>query len=233
MIEYSDEEGDNLTPPEPIRKRKSDNNANNDSNAAAPKKKPKTSTQSSKRKSQASEGGSKKKRQKLLADDLEGLELAFDVTIPDGHADWVPGAVALLASTDFGGQWKALVGAWLSFEHSRKYAATMLPATSRPSAIGDWIARARPHTYRPVINIKTFQSGFEMWWRSFQPEWRLQDSNGGLAKSASGTWDSMQYTGANGLLSVLAALFFWGTSNPNEKWHAAVNDVMYALQSML
>lgn len=228
MLEYSDDE-DTTPPAESSQKRKPDDNTS----IAGPKKKAKTTAQSSKRKSQASEGGPKKKRQKLLAQDLDGLKLAFDVTIPDGHADWIPGAIALLTSTDFGGQWKALVEAWLSFEDSRKYAATMLPTTSRPSAIGDWIARARPHTYRPVIDVNTFRSGFEAWWRSFQPEWRLQDSNGSLAKSDRGTWECMQYTGANGLLSVLTALFFWGLSSTNDKWHAAVNDVLYAIHSML
>lgn len=234
MLEYSDDEDDTMPPAgKSVHKRKSNDAVDNNSTIATPKKKAKTTAPSSKRKLQASEGGSKKKRQKLSIDDFKHLELAFDVVIPDNHADWVPGAVALLASMDFGAQWKTLIQAWLSFEHSRKYAATTLPAANRPSAVGDWINRARPYTYRPAINVKTFESSFKTWWISFQPEWRHANGNGQLAKSGDGSWNGMEYTGVNGLLSVLAALFFWGMSGTSKQWCAAVDDVVYALQSMI
>lgn len=76
-----------------------------------------------------------------------------------------------------------------------------------------------------------------MWWRSVQPDWRLSDSIASF-KQADGDWGVIKCSGVNGLLSALAALFFWGvalgnTCTADAAWSTAVADAAYVLESIV
>lgn len=139
----------------------------------------------------------------------------------------------MLRSQDLGPEWTALIGLWEALETSETPpgALSKLSAKGRPECIGAWIQRARAPTYRPAIaDYKAFASGFEAWWRALQPEWR-RSADGALLRGK-GDFVAVRVTGVNGLLSVLAALFFWGAASgiQRDSWLEAVEDVAWVLE---
>ncbi|KAF8966263.1 hypothetical protein BDZ97DRAFT_1658026 [Flammula alnicola] len=64
---------------------------------------------------------------------------------------------------------------------------------------------ARSTTWRPEIdNVAEYE--FRAWWTSIQPGWR--DSS----RAVDGDCEDLRRPGLNGLVSVMAALFYWGSS---------------------
>ncbi|KJA13853.1 hypothetical protein HYPSUDRAFT_151072, partial [Hypholoma sublateritium FD-334 SS-4] len=104
-----------------------------------------------------------------------------------GAPAWVSKALALFRSTSLGPEWDELVASWLRFEQTTEYkGVSKLGNQNRPAAVGDWIQRA-----------------------SLQPAWRL-DGATDLLRRGEGDWTHLQCSGVNGLLSIVAGLFFWG-----------------------
>ncbi|KAF9032256.1 hypothetical protein BJ165DRAFT_1331794, partial [Panaeolus papilionaceus] len=84
-----------------------------------------------------------------------------------------------------------------------------LPTKHRPFPIKEWIGRARSLTYRPDnINLASYEQDFKLWWASMQPAWRLDDGKV-VASRVDGNWTGLRMPGINGLLNVVAALFYW------------------------
>ncbi|KAF9554474.1 hypothetical protein CPC08DRAFT_766685 [Agrocybe pediades] len=90
-----------------------------------------------------------------------------------------------------------LLGTHQKFEISRLNNGSIvykLSMESRPAAVAAWIKRACAPNWRPEIqDLQAYEKEFKVWWKG------LLDNEDGLAKP-----------GVNGLLSVLAALLFWG-----------------------
>lgn len=146
---------------------------------------------------------------------------------------WFLSASEMLHSEPLGQPWNQAVSLWEAFEVSTGFPDTRrlpkLRARHRPVFVGDWIQRARISTYRP--NIPDFDDAgekFTTWWASLQPQWRVSD-DGSLIRSC-GSWEDLRRPGVNGLLSVLAALFFWGAAagGKDSRWDEAVADVVWA-----
>lgn len=151
---------------------------------------------------------------------------------------WLVSALGMLKSQELGSEWTALVKAWEAFEVGEGFAAPLnLSPTGRPPCISDWIKRARAPSYRPAIpSPEGFASLFTEWWRSVQPEWRRSASGGSLARG-SGDLGSVRKPGVNGLLSAIAALFFWGsapglTATGRDAWLEAVGEVSWTVQHL-
>ena len=166
--------------------------------------------------------------------------------LPDNAPTWVPIALKFLQSkvpskvpgedwTALGEKWSEAVLTWLSLEIRASFAAsTKLGMSKRPSCISDWIQRARNPTHRPNhLDLHLFESDFLAWWTSLQPKWRR---NGGeLLRTGGNDWEPLRRTGVNGLLSVLAALFFWRYAigkGETEAWEKSLDDVVWALQGL-
>ena len=72
---------------------------------------------------------------------------------------------------------------------------------------------------------------------SIQPDWRV--SNGKLLVNAvDGDWEPLRRPGQNGLVSVLAALFYWGLAVNDDprrmkEWISAVKDCEIVFQQLL
>ncbi|CAA7268956.1 unnamed protein product [Cyclocybe aegerita] len=150
---------------------------------------------------------------------------------PDAPA-WLPPALSMLQQNDLGDEWVSLVGAWLAFEVQSKYEhVANLSAIHRPPAVRDWIQRARLPAWRPNIpNINKYAAKFWMWWAVLQPRWRVNEDGEVVTSAVDGDWEQLRRPGVNGLLSVLASLFFWGVAvkgkrEATEKWLVAVQDV--------
>ncbi|KJA26036.1 hypothetical protein HYPSUDRAFT_133378, partial [Hypholoma sublateritium FD-334 SS-4] len=142
---------------------------------------------------------------------------AMDVSAPNGCPSWVTNALELLRSEDFGEEWDSLIVAWLKFEGKSGYqGSAKLGTHHRPRVIADWIQRARSPKYRPEVkNINTLAADFIAWWKG------------------------IRRPGINGLLSIVAGLFFWGhairDAKPvaKERWLESVNDVSFVIAQLL
>lgn len=151
---------------------------------------------------------------------------------------WFAKAVEMLSDDTLGRLWVDLVAAWVAFEVKFECKPNgLLPCSGRPTAVGDWIARGRSQKWRPKIaDSKRYGDSHEGWWMSLQPEWRVDD-NGVWGAVESGSWDDLHLPGANGLLSVVASLFFWGMAvkaagKKSRRWDELVVDTTNVLKQL-
>ena len=112
---------------------------------------------------------------------------------------------------------------------------TKLSAESRPLCIQEWIRRARPTTWRPVItSIPAFEKSFEAWWNNLQPDWRKNDDGSIAFDNVDGDWEKLRKAGLNGIHSVIVALFYWGcrvqgSVTKCSRWASSVEDCILVL----
>jgi hypothetical protein len=140
----------------------------------------------------------------------------------------------MLHTSSLGLAFQNLVDAWLRYEVANDYQDdAKLGTTSRPACISAWIQRARSPKWRPNLagQLDKLGSDFWSWWGSLQPEWRVE------FQRSNGDWEVLRKPGANGLVSVLAALFFWGTAlgdgcKDTVDWCQAVADMQWVLEQL-
>ena len=149
---------------------------------------------------------------------------------------WCDLALTMLQSEEMGPCWSKVVTLWAEFERREQFHSLgNLPAKGRPSCITDWIQCAHLSTYRPSLNLSSFPSVFDAWWHSIQPKWRVLD---GQELTKDGVdFEPLRRPGVNGLLSVLAALFFWGVGLGEARgdcalWLAGVQDLTWVLEQL-
>ena len=156
---------------------------------------------------------------------------------------WLTSAISMFGAEELGGNWLLLVQAWSGFERKEsKQTPSILNSTHRPSVIRDWIQRARSVSYRPAIDsIPDFEKSYMLWWKELQPEWRMSSSQQIAYSEVDGDWDGIRTAGRNGLLSVVAALFFWGVALKKAKksaqedkgWKVGIDDCLRVLNALL
>ncbi|KAJ8518862.1 hypothetical protein ONZ45_g4096 [Pleurotus djamor] len=124
--------------------------------------------------------------------------------------------------------WQTVLATYVQLEEQTDFdnpgAQISLPADHRPGPIYWWISRGRDSTRRQQVVIKNLDDYAEAWWRwwkTMQPGWRNVESvPGGLSTThrmfdlsvseAPDAWDKLNKHGANGFLSVVASLGWWG-----------------------
>ncbi|KDR65475.1 hypothetical protein GALMADRAFT_81806 [Galerina marginata CBS 339.88] len=133
---------------------------------------------------------------------------SLTVVPPTNSQPFIKDAVKMFSSGKFGEEWDAAIATWLRFEHTYAHKSSTkirFAANLRPVAVGDWIQRARSIKWRPA---------------------ELDEG---------GEWDALNKPGANGWVSVIAALFFWGDAlgdTQSVSWTRAVEDVTWVLEQM-
>lgn len=142
---------------------------------------------------------------------------------------WFSSALTMLRSEELGPTWLHLVSLWEVFERKHDFKPAdgrpKLSSTCQPSCIGEWMKNARRPSWRPVVNEKIsfnsqFEADFSAWWAILLPE-----------KS---TASCIAKPGVNGLLSIVAALFFWGSSGgQSSAWAKSLKNVVEALTELV
>ncbi|KAJ7661908.1 hypothetical protein DFH06DRAFT_987564 [Mycena polygramma] len=168
---------------------------------------------------------------------------------PAGAEDWFVHAHAQVTKQHLGCHFDAVLDAWMRMEAASKYQASSnkLPKTHRPTQVDTWISRGRGKRtgdYR-VRDPTAYAVGWQQWWDSLQPKWRTRASDGVWSTDdryggASGQeWGVLYTWGANGTLSVVASLYFWGLAvyeredeDAQTLWEKAVLDVGWMLEGM-
>ncbi|KAJ7666212.1 hypothetical protein DFH06DRAFT_985083 [Mycena polygramma] len=167
---------------------------------------------------------------------------------PAGAAQWFTQAHSQVTKEDLGCHFHAVLEAWTRMEAAAKYESSTvkLPKTHRPAQVDTWISRARGK--RPadttVHNPAAYAVGWQKWWDSLQPKWRTKDADGSWSTSDpyggpnSQEWGNLYTWGANGTLSVVVSLYFWGVAVSQSEgeaqslWEKAVLDVGWMLEGM-
>ena len=103
---------------------------------------------------------------------------------------------------------------YLRFEINDKSGTKpVLPATERPAEVSHWLTRARP----PGIpdyekggrTLVDFVDSVFAWWTFLQPPWRKFE-RGRVCREVGGGWGILYAPRANGLLSVVILVYWWG-----------------------
>lgn len=160
------------------------------------------------------------------------------IECPHDAALWLVNAVSMLSAGDLGAEWLRLVQAWVKFELEQgSNAGSKLNSAQRPIAVAEWMKRKRSSTWRPLVGDVVAYGTMHMdWWHSLQPSWRLREDGTIDEEVVAGDWAELRKPGVNGILSVLASLFYWGVNVKGRKdakgWSLAVCDCLYCLQYM-
>ncbi|KAJ7075707.1 hypothetical protein B0H15DRAFT_791504 [Mycena belliarum] len=168
--------------------------------------------------------------------------------LSDDAPTWLRQAISYLTEVPLGPYFDALLAALVSVEAAYGYAENPtrgLPKDGRPEIVNTWIwggRGQRSKTRHEIKDLKAFIQSWDAWWASIQPPWRRKDAQGRYIIGKYGEdWDCLDYPGQNGTLSVVAALYFWGTTrrplselpkNAQDEWEAAVQDVSWMLEGL-
>ncbi|SJL00821.1 uncharacterized protein ARMOST_04135 [Armillaria ostoyae] len=152
-----------------------------------------------------------------------------DSVFPHCTPLWAMQALDTFRSKDFGLEWTSIVNSWVAFQVASDFESKdKLSPRFRSECVGQWISRGRSQTWRPPYEgidlTRKFQDPFWAWWAHLQPEHRVEDLEDGftdLGRDVNGCpvqihpsmavdWGCLETrSGINGILSIIAALFFW------------------------
>lgn len=155
---------------------------------------------------------------------------------------WFSNSLSMLQTNEppLGDRWAELTRLWSKFEEKEGFKERKkLGTKSRPPFIAEWIRYARSPTWRPSItNVPALETAFDAWWKGLQPEWRMSEDRLTILDKTDGDWDQLRRPGLNGILSVMACLFYWGCkAQGNMKhcagWASAVEDCILVLGQVI
>ncbi|KAJ7025991.1 hypothetical protein C8F04DRAFT_911206, partial [Mycena alexandri] len=147
---------------------------------------------------------------------------------PEEAAEWFRAAYKDITKTDIGGSFNSLLAVFSDLERAYKWDKGKknqeLDKMNRPPAVSIWIGRARGSRARPetdtvpkIASLAVYGRDWWNWWATLQPSWRVQ-ALGRPDRFARETypslkrenWEPLRVPGQNGVLSVVAAVYWWG-----------------------
>ncbi|KAJ7238446.1 hypothetical protein C8J57DRAFT_1086897 [Mycena rebaudengoi] len=158
---------------------------------------------------------------------------------------WLRDSIKYLMMTDLGCHFHAVLQSLVQLEKAYNYdnPSRGLPMEKRPGEIHQWIRGGRGQkTKKPIIvrDAAKYSEQWNAWWSSLQPKWRLKRPDGRWCHEGEYgySWDTLDFPGQNGCLSVVAGLFFWGCAvnfeveGESAEWDYAVQDVYWILDGL-
>ncbi|KAJ7789261.1 hypothetical protein B0H14DRAFT_2180955, partial [Mycena olivaceomarginata] len=140
---------------------------------------------------------------------------------PASTLPWFVDAQRDLMKMRLGPHFEAVLAAWTWIEDASQFeqGPTNLPSKFRPKQVTTWISNARGKRGETpaVADLRQYGVEWKTWWDLLQPEWREKAADG-LWSVARGygrggcEWGPLYQWGVNGVLSVVASLYFWGCS---------------------
>ncbi|KAH6905401.1 hypothetical protein BKA70DRAFT_1431013 [Coprinopsis sp. MPI-PUGE-AT-0042] len=124
-----------------------------------------------------------------------------------------------LLGLDTRSPWQDLLQAFLVFESCSPLHGSM-PTTMRPTEVGSWMKRHHKAGTPKEIDATEFGPRLVAWWRSLQPDERIQSSASPASYKRDGLedgiWEKLRKGGPNGLGLVVVALGWWVSAYSNE-----------------
>ncbi|KAJ7432248.1 hypothetical protein B0H11DRAFT_1669801, partial [Mycena galericulata] len=159
---------------------------------------------------------------------------------PASAPSWFSDAVGELLRAEIGPRYVEVLKAFVELEEAYMFenGKGKLPVIERPIQVTDWIkgGRGRKKGVPAIRDIKAFETKWWSWWTEMQPAWRGR-ANGKPLRGEGGAeegWGALVAPGVNGLLSVVATLYWWGyAENAGEEgncspgWEEAAADVIW------
>ncbi|KAJ7049614.1 hypothetical protein C8F01DRAFT_1001792, partial [Mycena amicta] len=113
-----------------------------------------------------------------------------------------------------------------------------LPTEYRPKQVYHWVKNRRiaKPAYCAVGNTVTYGNHWWKWWANMQPDWRGSVDGTPGDGEVHGSWDGLYVSGVNGMLNVVASLYWWGREEkvlgdePSMEWIQATEDVAWVLK---
>ncbi|KAJ7680841.1 hypothetical protein DFH06DRAFT_973383 [Mycena polygramma] len=147
---------------------------------------------------------------------------------------------------DLGPRYRELLDEFIALERSYDFVlgTGALKAPGRPSQVQQWIrdGRGRTQAVRAIPNIDQFASQWWIWWSALQPAWRgaWRGRKGGpQAVPENADWGLLAVPGQNGVLSVVATLYWWGCAEKakgiasrSAGWEEAALDTIWVLRGL-
>ncbi|KAK7043456.1 hypothetical protein R3P38DRAFT_2510527 [Favolaschia claudopus] len=173
---------------------------------------------------------------------LPSASSAYPVCPPQA-AKWFAEAHASMTKVDLGCHYHALIAAWTRLEVASRFenSPTNLTAKLRPKPVTLWISRNR-RTEPIVEDPAEYARQWQSWWDSLQPSWRTKGADdrwiaGNTYGGGGREWGALYHWGVNGMLSVVASLYFWGRAIDSKQefiitWETAVQDVVWMFEGM-
>lgn len=170
--------------------------------------------------------------------------------IPDS-AKWLLQGLRNVLNVDLGPAYKELLMQLIKLEFVYGFASSKkrISTANRPPEVGVWIRSGRGRSGNmtiPPTDVDDFARNWWAWWNALQPVWRDLDQDGKPNKALaaeSQDWGCLLVPGANGLLTVVVSLYWWGcavakiegpgSSDKIQDWNAAVEDCAWVLQHLI
>jgi hypothetical protein len=149
-----------------------------------------------------------------------------------------------MTKVNLGCHYHALVAAWTCIEQVScfEHGPTNLSPKGHPKQVTAWISRLQKGTEPVVDDPVTYAIQWQAWWDLLQLSWRTKDVDGqwsvvGGYRDGGREWGPLYQLGINGVLSIVASLYFWGRAvhgNPElcGRWEAVVGDVVWVFEGM-
>jgi hypothetical protein len=152
-----------------------------------------------------------------------------------------------MTQVDLGCHFQGVIAAWTRVEAVSRFeqGPTKLSTINHPEQVKKWVAnqRGKRQADTSIADPTAYAAGWQLWWDSLQPEWRIKDADG--AWSVNGgyggggkVWGPLFQWGQNGVLNIVASLFFWGvamrdsTSELQSAWERSVMDVAWMFEGL-
>jgi hypothetical protein len=159
--------------------------------------------------------------------------------------NWFRSVFTEISREEVGGLYEKMLEAFVQLEKSRgfKQGGSGLPTAGRPTQVSDWIrdGRGRTLAVRPIHDVRKYEEVWWVWWTALQPEWRgawRGRAQNECAVPEKADWGKLGQAGQNGVLSVVAALYWWACAEkardtkPSKGWEEAVVDTTFVLRAM-
>ncbi|KAJ6458985.1 hypothetical protein C8R45DRAFT_843646 [Mycena sanguinolenta] len=171
------------------------------------------------------------------------------IEVPADAQPWLRDSVVDLTKVNLGCLFASGLASLVRLEIVAKYEAVgikRLPGgKGRPDIIAEWIKGGRGTKMKKAVAVEDvlrFADEWDAWWAGLQPGWRVKDNSGKWhieeAYEENREWGSLAATGVNGLVSAVAALYFWGvavrmgTEDQKRRWEASVHDVAWVIEGV-
>ncbi|KAJ3866966.1 hypothetical protein EV359DRAFT_35467 [Lentinula novae-zelandiae] len=156
---------------------------------------------------------------------------------------WFPAAFEYL-NQHLGQEYGDLFNKWVEFERSRGWASSNkgLAHQSWPEELNKWIINCRYDRHGNEPDLKTdnslvqFHEHFMCWWKQLRTP-----SPGAPSRESETEWASLDRSGKNGWLRILACLKWWGMALGDQQdregakghgWRKIVKDASLVLTSL-
>ncbi|KAJ7056519.1 hypothetical protein C8F01DRAFT_1257188 [Mycena amicta] len=166
------------------------------------------------------------------------------MTCPPDASSWVQEIWPEIAGEYVTRSYNELLQAFVAFERAHGWSdgEKALSASGRPKQVKDWIRADCKATARLTKLHKRYNVEFWIWWKVLQPQWRKAETTwpamDAVQKEEEGaSWATLRVPGKNGLVSVVASLYWWGREgllkeSMAPEWSGAVKDVTWTLRHM-